>query len=143
MLPVVQEFKDTIENDPELLMLFTQMFEQVPLKPPFLNDPTGQPQVRDYHQMLQMISHILTRAPEFNKTGLVGFPINLILVRVPVVCQPSPSGRCEGPSRESARADKPVAPEGIVAGGITRPYTGSMCCSLRSLPSLPSYGLGA
>ena len=79
LLPVVEEFKQTIENDPALLMLFTLMFEQVPLKPPFLNDPTGQPQVRDYHQMLQMINHILTQAPEFNKTGLVGFPINAIL----------------------------------------------------------------
>ena len=79
LLPVVQEFKDVIENDPELLMLFTQMFDQVPLEPPFLNDPTGNPQVRDYHHMLQLINHILTQAPEFNKTGLVGFPINAIL----------------------------------------------------------------
>lgn len=79
LLPVVQEFKETIENDPELLMLFTQMFEQVPLKPPFLNDPTGQPQIRDYQHMLQLINRILTQAPEFNKTGLVGFPINAIL----------------------------------------------------------------
>ena len=30
LVPVVQEFKNLIESDPELLMLFTQMFEQVP-----------------------------------------------------------------------------------------------------------------
>lgn len=79
LLPVVQEFKDLIENDPELLMLFTQMFDQVPHKPPFLTDPTGQPQIRNYQHMLLLINRILTKAPEFNQTGLVGFPINAIL----------------------------------------------------------------
>ena len=29
--------------------------------------------------MLKLINHILTKAPEFNETGLVGFPINAIL----------------------------------------------------------------
>ncbi len=79
LLPVIQEFKELIENDPELYMLFTQMFEQVPRKPPFLTDPTGMPQVRDYRHMLVLMNHILTQAPEFNKTGLVGFPVNAIL----------------------------------------------------------------
>lgn len=79
LLPVIREFRDLIENDPELYMLFTQMFAQVPRKPPFLNDPTGKPQVRDYRHMLELVNRILTRAPEFDKTGLVGFPINAIL----------------------------------------------------------------
>jgi len=79
LLPVIQELKELIENDPELFMLFTQMFEQVPQKPPFLTDPTGKPQVRDYRHMLVLMNHILTQAPEFNKTGLVGFPINAVL----------------------------------------------------------------
>ena len=79
LLPVVQELKELIENDPELLMLFTQMFEEVPLKAPYLNDPTGKPQIRSYQQMLQEMSRILTQAPEFNQTGLVGFPLNAIL----------------------------------------------------------------
>ncbi|MFH1980299.1 MAG: phophatidylserine decarboxylase associated domain-containing protein [Pseudomonadota bacterium] len=35
------EFKALIEGDPELFMLFTQMFEQVPRTPPYLTDPTG------------------------------------------------------------------------------------------------------
>ncbi|MBI9077045.1 MAG: phosphatidylserine decarboxylase family protein [Desulfatibacillum sp.] len=77
--PVVQELKDLIEGDPNLYRLFTEMFEQVPLKPPYLKDPTGDPQVRDYQTMLKRIDRILTRAPEFNKTGLVGFPINAVL----------------------------------------------------------------
>ena len=77
--PVIQEFKDLIEGDPQLYMLFCQMFEQIPQKPPYINDPTGKPQVRDYKHMLELLNHILTRSPEFNKTGLVGFPINAIL----------------------------------------------------------------
>jgi phosphatidylserine decarboxylase len=79
LAPVVEEFKDLIEGDPQLYMLFTQMFQQVPQRPPFLHDPTGAPQVRSYEEMLQRLDGILTRAPEFNKTGLVGFPINAIL----------------------------------------------------------------
>jgi phosphatidylserine decarboxylase len=79
LVPVVQEFKDLIESDPELLMLFTQMFDQVPSTPKYRKDPTGQPQIRDYRVMLQLINQIITKAPEFNKTGLVGFPINAII----------------------------------------------------------------
>lgn len=77
--PVIREFQDLIETDPVLFMLFTQMFDQVPRKPPYLNDPTGQPQIRDYLHMLRVLNHVLTQAPEYNQTGLVGFPINAIL----------------------------------------------------------------
>lgn len=79
LLPVIQEFKDLIESDAELFMLFHQMFDQVPRKAPYFNDPTGKPQVRDYEHMLQLINQIMTKAPEFNESGLVGFPINAIL----------------------------------------------------------------
>ena len=79
LLPVIQEFKDMIEGDPEIYMLFHQMFTQIPRKGPFANDPVGKPQIRDYQHMLQLMNHIMTMAPEFNKTGLVGFPINAIL----------------------------------------------------------------
>ena len=34
--------------------------------------------MRDYIHMLRLINHILTTAPGFDKTGLVGFPINAI-----------------------------------------------------------------
>lgn len=76
LLPVVQEFKELIENDPELFMLFNQMFDQIPDSPKFKNDPTGNPQIQDYQHMLKLINQTLTAAPEFNQTGLVGFPIN-------------------------------------------------------------------
>ena len=60
-------------------MWFHLMFEEVPRKPPFNKNPAGQPQVRNYHLMLRLINRIMTKAPEFNETGLVGFPINAIL----------------------------------------------------------------
>ncbi len=79
LLPVIQEFKTLIEADPEIYMLFNQMFRQVPKKAPFNQDPTGKPEIRDYRRMLRLMNRIMTKAPEFNKTGLVGFPINAIL----------------------------------------------------------------
>ena len=78
LLPVIEEFKNLIESDAEIFMLFNLMFEQVPHKPPYNQDPTGKPQVRNYLHMLQLINHIMTQAPAYNKSGLVGFPINAI-----------------------------------------------------------------
>jgi phosphatidylserine decarboxylase len=75
--PVITAFKNFIENDAEVYMFFSQMFKQVPLK--YKTDPAGKPQVRDYHHMLELMNTIMTKAPAYNKTGLVGFPINAIL----------------------------------------------------------------
>ncbi len=77
--PVLQEFQEIIENDPELFMLFTEMFHQIPFSLEFANDPTGSPQIRSYQHMLELMNVVLTQAPEFNTTGLVGFPLNAIL----------------------------------------------------------------
>ncbi len=77
--PVIQELKDLIEGDAQIYMFFHQMFDELPRTPKFRNDPTGKPQVRDYKQMLELINGILTTAPTFDKTGLVGLPINAIL----------------------------------------------------------------
>lgn len=79
LLPVVAEFKELIESDPEIYMYFHQMFGQVPQSPKYSKDPTGKPLIRNYHQMLKLINQVMTTAPEFNKSGLVGFPINAIL----------------------------------------------------------------
>ena len=79
LLPVIREFQELIENDPEIFMLFHLMFSQVPHRPPYNKSPTQKPQVRHYKHMLQLINHIMTEAPEFNEFGLVGFPINAIL----------------------------------------------------------------
>ncbi|MBE0586040.1 MAG: phophatidylserine decarboxylase associated domain-containing protein, partial [Desulfofustis sp.] len=79
LLPVIQEFKALIEDDPQLFMQFNQMFDQLPDGEAFSKDPSGKPQIKNYHHMLQVMNRILTMAPAFNKTGLVGFPINAIL----------------------------------------------------------------
>lgn len=73
--PVVQDFKDAIENDPELFMLFHEMFEQLPDKPEFKLNPVGKPQITNYHQMLSIMNNVLDKAPEFDTTPFVGFPI--------------------------------------------------------------------
>lgn len=77
--PSVQDLKDLIEGTPEVYMWFHQMFNQVPRTERFSQTPMGTPQVRDYRLMLDLINEVLTTAPEFNQTGLVGFPINAIL----------------------------------------------------------------
>ncbi|PBK88081.1 phosphatidylserine decarboxylase-like protein [Armillaria gallica] len=81
--PVIQEFQTLIEQDAEIYMGFHQMFEQVPTKPPYNNDPTGKPQVRDYMTMLALFNKVINEAPGFDESeyevGLVGFPINAIL----------------------------------------------------------------
>lgn len=80
LAPVIQEFKELIEGDATIYMLFNQMFHQIPNKPPYNEDPTGKPQVRDYHLMLLCFNEIITEAPKYEKdTGLVGFPINAII----------------------------------------------------------------
>ena len=76
--PVVAELRDLIETEPEIFMLFNQMFEEVPRRPPYDRDPTGKPQVRDYRHMLQLLNSILTHAPVYDRSGLVGCPINTI-----------------------------------------------------------------
>lgn len=77
LLPSIQGLKDYIETDAKAYMFFNQMFSEVP------NDrtqsPTSLPQVRDYEHMLQLFNVIMTHAPEFDETGLVGFPFNAIL----------------------------------------------------------------
>jgi phosphatidylserine decarboxylase len=76
--PVIAEFQDLIESNADIFMLFNQMFEQVPRRPPYNKDPTGRPQVKDYPHVLQLLNTIMTHAPEFDQTGLVGCPINAI-----------------------------------------------------------------
>ncbi|HEY6345109.1 MAG TPA: phosphatidylserine decarboxylase family protein [Bryobacteraceae bacterium] len=75
--PVILELQETIEGDPVLLMYFTQMFEQ---QPSFAPPPdTGDIKIRDYHELLQILDHVLTTAPEFTTAGMVGCPINAVL----------------------------------------------------------------
>ena len=77
LLPVVQDLKMLIENDAKAYMFFSQMFDDVPKGRK--KSPTGKMQVRDYKHMLRLFNTIMTHAPEFNESGLVGFPFNAIL----------------------------------------------------------------
>ncbi len=75
LLPVVEEFRQLIERDPVVFMLFAAMLRQVPYR----RTPTHEPQVRTVDQLLRMFNRVLTHAPAYNDTALVGCPINAIL----------------------------------------------------------------
>jgi phosphatidylserine decarboxylase len=75
--PVIQKFKNLIDDDPVIRMYFTQMIDQVPGY--YRQKDTEGFYLESIEEMLDMFNEILGQAPEYNKTGLVGFPINLIL----------------------------------------------------------------
>ncbi|MFO0959949.1 MAG: phosphatidylserine decarboxylase family protein [Isosphaeraceae bacterium] len=75
--PVIEEFRALIEGDPVLLMYFSQMFQQQPHFPP--PSGSGDVKLRDYRQMLRVINHLLTTAPAFDTSKMVGCPLNAIL----------------------------------------------------------------
>ncbi|MEU7043423.1 phosphatidylserine decarboxylase family protein [Streptomyces varsoviensis] len=78
---VVKDFEKFVYANPEVYVLFTDMFEQLSLK----ETPTGYPQVKSFKQMLHLLDAIIRTTPEFippgssNSAGLIGFPINVIL----------------------------------------------------------------
>lgn len=76
MCPEMKDFKKLIYNDPVLRMYFTQMIDQVPAYYK-LKGPRGY--LQSVCEMLVLMDYILTTAPEFNDTDLVGFPINMLL----------------------------------------------------------------
>lgn len=85
--PCIQSFKEYIEGNATAYMLFTKMFHEKPKKhnEPIHGGDGGQepaPIVTSYEQMLTMCNYVLHFAPEYNETGLVGFPINAIVDRV-------------------------------------------------------------
>ncbi|QRV91900.1 phosphatidylserine decarboxylase family protein [Ceratobasidium sp. AG-Ba] len=78
--PVIKEFQAVIENNPDIYVGFQLMFDEVPKKPPYNQDPSHHRQIRSYQHMLQAFNIIIQSAPEYESNdGLVGFPINAIL----------------------------------------------------------------
>ncbi|KAI9685574.1 MAG: hypothetical protein M1822_004432 [Bathelium mastoideum] len=84
--PVLQDFKALIDNNGLIRSLATEMFKEVPVTPPYNQDPTKfEPQIRSYDQMFECINVILGEGPQWYKSddsdamGLIGFPINAIL----------------------------------------------------------------
>lgn len=81
--PVLKEFKQLIESNTRVYMLVASMFVEVPKNRHYCSDPTGCPQIRDYHHMLRVLNYLITTAPSWNdfslRVGLVGLPINAVL----------------------------------------------------------------
>jgi len=75
--PVIKEFQEMIESDPVMRMYFTRMFLEQPGIP--IDPAWGDIKLDNYQEMLQVINHVLTTAPAYNTTYMVGFPINAIL----------------------------------------------------------------
>ena len=73
--PPVQALMDKILSDPEINMFFHQMF----LQQKDLPDTSEGTMIWSWQMMILYINYIMTTAPKYNKTGLVGFPINVIL----------------------------------------------------------------
>jgi phosphatidylserine decarboxylase len=63
-------------------MHFAAMWDEVPRRPCYRRDPTGERQIRDYKHMLQVLNHVFTRAPEWTDAaahvGMVGVPLNAV-----------------------------------------------------------------
>ncbi len=72
--PVIQEFADLIAGDPIVRMYITNMIAQVPRTKRYRAH-----HLKSVEQMLSLINAVLTHAPEFNTTALVGCPLNAIL----------------------------------------------------------------
>ena len=64
---VIQDFQNMIEADPQIYISFHQMFEQIPNEDPYLNDPSGKPQIRSYTTVLAALDLIIQRAPSFTR----------------------------------------------------------------------------
>jgi phosphatidylserine decarboxylase len=79
LAPVMVTFKTMIETNPVMLIGFTEMFYAGANPPPVVQKDSGDKVISTYQEMLTIINHVLTTAPEFNTTGMVGFPINAIL----------------------------------------------------------------
>ncbi|KAF2212153.1 hypothetical protein CERZMDRAFT_41164 [Cercospora zeae-maydis SCOH1-5] len=83
LIPVLQEFKEFIEGNTRIYMLFVKMFEEVPQKHPYNKDPTGRTQIRDYHHLLEILNHVFGQAPTWidaaANVGMVGVPMCAIL----------------------------------------------------------------
>ena len=73
--PPVEKLKNAILTDPEINMFFHQMFWQQY----FLPDSSEGIKIPTWHMMIVCINWIMTTAPKFNGSDLVGFPINVIL----------------------------------------------------------------
>lgn len=73
--PVIVEFQHLINTDPVVRMYITEMIKQIPKNPKY-----NQHRIKDVEQLLDLLNEVLTVAPDFNKTALVGTPFSAILI---------------------------------------------------------------
>lgn len=71
----ITAFKNLIDSDPIVRMYITKMIEQS-----HYGDMEINPYLKDVDDMLNQIDAVLERAPIYEDSGLVGFPINAILI---------------------------------------------------------------
>lgn len=81
--PVLEEFKDMVENDARLYMLFHEMFQEIPKNKSHLSDPSGDMKnIRDFDHVLALLNHIIQTAPSWtdagHSVGVVGVPVNAL-----------------------------------------------------------------
>ncbi|KAK5661786.1 hypothetical protein OQA88_9887 [Cercophora sp. LCS_1] len=80
--PALEEFKNLIESNTRIYMLFNAMWDEIPPSPYYHRDPTGERQIRDYKHMLAVLNRIFSRAPEWvdaaASVGTVGVPMNAV-----------------------------------------------------------------
>src|SRR4051794_20393200 len=57
--PVLKEFENLINTNARIYMLINQMFEEIPKKKPYNDNPEGHKQLRDYKHFLELLNHIL------------------------------------------------------------------------------------
>ncbi|KAI0968363.1 Phophatidylserine decarboxylase-domain-containing protein [Xylaria arbuscula] len=84
LAPSIQAFDTVVQSSAKLRMLAAAMLDEVPNKEPYLTDPIGNKQIRDYNCLLHAFQCIVTKkAPEWSiheyDVGLIGFPFNAIL----------------------------------------------------------------
>ncbi len=78
--PVIADFKEAIRTDPIMRMALTEMIYQVPKwHKDHQIEGCDNAYLESIDQMLEMINQVLTEAPKYNNTELVGCPINAIL----------------------------------------------------------------
>jgi len=71
--PVIREFQQLIGHDPVARMYMTQMIAQIP-------ERYRAHHPKDIPQLLRQLNAVLTLAPDYNQTALVGTPFSAVLI---------------------------------------------------------------
>jgi phosphatidylserine decarboxylase len=72
--PVLLELQELMDSDPIVRMYINQMIAQVPSSKPYRKR-----HLESVQQMMRLINEVLTMAPEFSETAMVGTPLAAIL----------------------------------------------------------------